>query len=165
MRLYRFDHENDLSHLRKKLPPFSPDEIDDTLVDLTREMIRVMKESNGVGLAANQVGLGKRVIILGTEEEPLVLINPEIVETSLKKSINEEGCLSIPNVRGRVSRAEKVIVQALNLNGKPFRIEAEGLSAVCLQHEIDHLDGILFIDRLIPADLKKLPRNIQKIRQ
>lgn len=128
--------------------------MDDRIRELVRDLFETMYAASGVGLAAPQVGVGKRVIVVDVspvEENiaPLGLVNPEIVE---RKGLVEgtEGCLSIPGVEGVVPRAESVLVRALDPQGQPVRIRAEGLLARALQHEIDHLDGILFIDR-IPA--------------
>lgn len=128
--------------------------VDDRIRELVRDMFETMYAASGIGLAAPQVGVGKRVIVVDVspvekEIAPLALVNPEIVE---RKGLVEgtEGCLSIPGVEGIVPRAEYVLVRALDPQGQPVRIRAEGLLSRALQHEIDHLDGILFIDR-IPA--------------
>jgi peptide deformylase len=141
----------DLFLLRKAAPVTR---VDDRIRELVRDMFETMYSASGVGLAAPQVGVGKRVIIVDVsrvEENiaPLALVNPEIVD---RKGLAEgtEGCLSIPGVEGVVPRAESVLVRALDPQGQPVQIRAEGLLARALQHEIDHLDGILFIDR-IPA--------------
>lgn len=117
-------------------------------------MFETMYSASGVGLAAPQIGVGKRVIVVDvspveTEIAPLALVNPVIVE---REGMVEgtEGCLSVPGIEGIVPRAESVLVRALDPQGQPVRIRAEGLLSRALQHEIDHLDGILFIDR-IPA--------------
>ena len=137
--------------LRKASPVARPDE---RTRDLVRDMFETMYASSGIGLAAPQVGVGKRVIVVDVspvekEIAPLALVNPEIVE---RKGLVEgtEGCLSIPGVEGVVPRAESVLVRGLDPQGTPVQLHAEGLLARALQHEIDHLDGILFIDR-IPA--------------
>lgn len=128
--------------------------VDDRIRELVRDMFETMYAASGIGLAAPQVGVGKRVIVVDVspvekEIAPLALVNPEIVE---RKGLVEgtEGCLSIPGVEGIVPRAEYVLVRALDPQGQPIQIRAEGLLSRALQHEIDHLDGILFIDR-IPA--------------
>ena len=134
--------------------------IDVTLRRLIDDMVETMHAAPGVGLAANQIGVPLQVAVidLSTQEEAvrrhplLVIINPEIL--SLEGAvIEEEGCLSIPEYTEKVKRAQKVKVRALDREGKLFEIEAEGLLAKALQHEIDHLNGVLFIDRLSP--LKK----------
>lgn len=134
--------------------------IDGTLRHLIEDMVETMHAAPGVGLAANQVGVPLQVAVidLSTQEEPvrrhplLIIINPEIL--SLEGAvIEEEGCLSIPEYSEKVKRAQKVKVRAQDREGKTFEIEAEGLLAKALQHEIDHLNGMLFVDRLSP--LKK----------
>ncbi len=128
--------------------------VTDAVRELVRDMFETMRAAKGVGLAAPQVGVGKRVIVVDVtpaepEIAPLALVNPEIVG---RRGLVEgtEGCLSIPGVEGVVPRAEWVDVKGLNEKGEPVRFEATGLLSRALQHEIDHLDGILFIDR-IPA--------------
>jgi peptide deformylase len=138
--------------LLKKAAPVS--RVDDTIRELVRDLFETMRAASGVGLAATQIGVGKRVIVVDishVEQDlaPLALVNPEIVEG---RGLEEgtEGCLSIPGVEGVVPRAESVLVKAQDEQGRPVQIPACGLLARVLQHEIDHLDGILFIDR-IPA--------------
>lgn len=134
--------------------------IDDTVQRLIEDMVETMHAAPGVGLAANQVGVPLQVAVidLSTREERenrhplLVLINPEILSTQ-GSVIAEEGCLSIPEYAEKVKRAAKVTVRAQDRRGKPFEIEADGLMAKALQHEIDHLNGLLLIDRL--STLKK----------
>ena len=128
--------------------------MDEKIRDLVRDMFETMYSASGVGLAAPQIGVGKRVIVVDvspveTEIAPMALVNPVILE---RKGMVEgtEGCLSVPGVEGIVPRAESVLVRALDPQGQPVQIRAEGLLSRALQHEIDHLDGILFIDR-IPA--------------
>jgi peptide deformylase len=128
--------------------------VDDKIRELVRDLFETMRAASGVGLAATQIGVGKRVIVVDishVEQDlaPLALVNPEIVES---RGLEEgtEGCLSIPGVEGVVPRAESVLVKAQDEQGRPVQIPARGLLARALQHEIDHLDGILFIDR-IPA--------------
>ncbi|MFA6147566.1 MAG: peptide deformylase [bacterium] len=120
--------------------------------ELVRDMFETMYAAEGVGLAAPQVGVGKRVIVLDVSPvdetiPPMALINPEIVERN-GSATAVEGCLSVPGVQGEVCRAEIVEVSGLDAQGNPFRIRAGGILSRALQHEIDHLDGILFIDRL-----------------
>ncbi|GMV66356.1 MAG: peptide deformylase [Candidatus Omnitrophica bacterium] len=128
----------------------------------TRETVEamweVMYDSNGIGLAAPQVGLSQRIILADTREpgEKIALINPEITWVSEEHSGMREGCLSIPGVEGEVFRPEKIRATARTLDGKQVDLEAEGLFARVLQHEIDHLNGILFIDRVSPAELERL---------
>ena len=123
---------------------------------LIDSMIRIMKKANGIGLAAPQVGVSTRVIIIATEEmKPLALINPKIIKSEGSYT-GEEGCLSIPGIYGDVTRPEFVTVQALDRQGKQREFELEGMAAKVLQHEVDHLDGILFVDKV---DLKTLHWN------
>ncbi len=122
-----------------------------TVTDETRRFIddlfETMDAAKGVGLAANQVGVAQRIAVIDADGQRFAMINPEIVAAEGKVS-GEEGCLSIPEVFADVNRAAKVTLQALDRDGKPFKLEAEGLTARAIQHEIDHLDGILFLDHL-----------------
>ena len=128
-------------------------EVDDELRSLIRNMFETMYDAEGVGLAAPQVGISRRVIVVDVNEEgtrPFALVNPRLVEAARETEKAEEGCLSIPGVSSVVERPATVTVEGLDENGEPLRMEAEGLLARCIQHEIDHLDGILFIDRISP---------------
>jgi peptide deformylase len=130
---------------------------DDTLQDLVVEMARAMYEAPGIGLAATQIGVMKRVVVYDLDDEGKGLVaicNPEIVEKSGECELEEEGCLSVPGITVPVTRACKVTCEALTIDGTPIRIEAEGLHARLLQHEIDHLDGFLIIDRADPEERK-----------
>ena len=127
--------------------------VDDELRRVVRDMFETMYDAEGVGLAGPQVGLSRRVIVVDVREEgthPFAMVNPRILESSRDTDKAEEGCLSIPGVSSVVERPSRVTVEGLDENGAPVRMEAEGLLARCLQHEIDHLDGILFIDRISP---------------
>ena len=131
---------------------------DNTLKTTCEDMLETMYDAKGIGLAAIQVGIPKRVIVLDVNQEnenknPLCFINPIIKNISEEKSKYEEGCLSIPNQFAKVDRPEKCHVKYLDYNGDKKEIKAEGLLSTCIQHEIDHLDGILFIDYL--SKLKK----------
>ena len=119
----------------------------------TRDMVETMHAEHGVGLAANQVGSRQKVAVIQLPEweEALVLINPEIIRREGEREV-EEGCLSIPGYRGMVKRSQRVRARALDLNGKVIRIKAEGLLAQALEHETDHLNGILYIDHLVSRD-------------
>jgi len=153
--------------LRKVAQPV--EEITDEIRQLAEDMLRTMYASDGVGLAAPQIGVSKRVIVLDVNpqdlsHEPMTLINPEIVERGGQMDV-EEGCLSVPEIRGPVKRWGKVTVEALNLDGEKVRIEATDILARALQHEIDHLNGVLFIDhlsrlrhQLIKKQLRKMER-------
>lgn len=126
------------------------------LRDLAGGMIDAMRDAHGLGLAAPQVGESIRMIVVDItqgEAPPLALVNPCIINASAETSIHEEGCLSMPGITAMVRRPSSVTVSALNLDGEERQTEASGLLAVCLQHEIDHLDGVLFIDHV--SRLKK----------
>jgi peptide deformylase len=153
--------------LREDAQPI--EEITDEIRQLADDMLRVMYASDGIGLAAPQIGVSKRIVVIDLSaydvaNMPLILINPEIVEKEGQAEA-EEGCLSVPEVRGGVKRAERVVVEAMNLNGDKIRIEGTNLLARVLQHEIDHLNGKLFIDhfsrlkhQIIKKHLKKLEK-------
>ncbi|HEX6069003.1 MAG TPA: peptide deformylase [Longimicrobiaceae bacterium] len=131
--------------------------IDDDLRSLVRDMFDTMYEAEGIGLAGPQVGVERRVIVVDIREEgstPFALVNPRIAESSRETEKADEGCLSIPGISGIVERPARVVVEGLSEHGEPVRIEADGLLGRCLQHEVDHLDGILFIDRLSPLKRK-----------
>jgi peptide deformylase len=134
---------------------------------LVRDMIETMYAAPGVGLAAPQVGVSRRLIVLDCspkegERQPLVAINPEIVARE-GECCEEEGCLSVPEYYAKVVRSETIRVRFQDLAGTPREIEAVGLWAVCFQHEIDHLDGILFVDRLSPLKRGLFRKKYQKI--
>lgn len=127
------------------------EKIDDRLQLLLDDMLDTMYENNGVGLAAPQVGILKRVVVIDIGEGPVFLINPEIIEQE-GSYIDEEGCLSIPGEAGDVERPYRVKVKALNREGKEIIVEGEELMARALCHEIDHLNGILFVDKIIESE-------------
>ena len=125
--------------------------VDDELRRLVDDLFDTMRAAKGVGLAANQVGVARRVAVVDVGEEfppPLVLINPRIVEASDVTETAEEGCLSIPDLYGEVERPLAVTLEALDRDGRPYSVEVSGFKARAAQHEIDHLDGILFLDHL-----------------
>jgi peptide deformylase len=124
------------------------EEITDELRALAKNMFETMDLARGIGLAAPQVGRSERMAVIGVDERRFVIINPEIIEADAKTTKAEEGCLSIPDVYGDVERPARVRVRALDLDGKAFEIDAADLLGRCLQHEIDHLHGKLFIDYL-----------------
>ncbi len=121
--------------------------VDDEVRRLVADLFETMDAAKGVGLAANQVGVARRVAVVDAEGDRFVMIDPVIVETE-GRATAEEGCLSIPDIYGDVTRPERVVLEALDENGTPYRKEATGLAARAIQHEIDHLDGILFLDHL-----------------
>ncbi len=123
--------------------------VDDELRRLVDDMFETMDAARGVGLAANQVGVARRVAVVDAEEDRFEMIDPMIVESEGRASA-EEGCLSIPEIYGDVSRPERVIIEAIDRHGARYRKEATGLKARVIQHEIDHLDGVLIIDRTSP---------------
>lgn len=140
--------------------------VDDEVRALARDMFDTMYAEEGVGLAANQVGVTLRVIVVDPREEgvtPRALVNPRVVATGDATERAEEGCLSIPGLREVVERKASVVVEALDLDGAPVRIEADGLHARVLLHEIDHLDGILFVDRVSPLKRKMLLKKWKKV--
>ena len=134
--------------LHKKAAPVN--RVDDSIRKLIADMAETMYEAPGIGLAATQVDVHKRVIIIDVSEDKsklLALINPEILDHA-GEQVCEEGCLSVPGVYEKVSRSESVMVRALNQQGESFTLRADGLLAVCVQHEIDHLDGKVFVEHL-----------------
>ena len=137
--------------LRQQAKKINP--IPQNLGKYTQDMIETMHDEHGVGLAANQVGSLRKVAVIQLPEwdEALVLINPEIIRREGEREV-EEGCLSIPGYRGTVKRSERVRARALDLHGKVIKIKAEGLLAQALEHETDHLNGYLYIDRLVSRE-------------
>jgi peptide deformylase len=126
-------------------------QVDDRIKALVRDMLETMYDADGVGLAATQVDVHERLIVMDTSEArdtPVVLINPQVVAHSDEMAVNEEGCLSVPQIYDRVERYSTVTVQALNREGQPFELQAHGLSSVCVQHEMDHLQGKVFVEYL-----------------
>ena len=139
---------------RLKLVSKPIDEITDEIRQLAADMIEVMYDEPGIGLAAPQVGVSLRLFVIDTEwsdeevgRHPLVVLNPEISEREGRITW-DEGCLSVPDYNAVVERDAKILLRGIDLDGKPIEERAEGLRAVCIQHEVDHLDGILFIDRI-----------------
>jgi peptide deformylase len=125
--------------------------VDERIRRLVDDMLESMYAADGVGLAATQVDVHERVIVMDTSEQrnhPVVLINPEIIERSAEMKVSEEGCLSVPQVYDKVERHARVTVRALGRDSEPFEMAAEGLAAVCVQHEMDHLVGKVFVEYL-----------------
>lgn len=140
---------------------------DESLQELIDNMAETMYDAPGVGLAAVQVGISKRLLICDNtpedgEREYKVLVNPEIISSEGEFLSEDEGCLSVPDYRANVKRFAAVVVEYQDRNGEPVRIEAEGFPAVVLQHEIDHLDGVLFIDRISSLKRNIYKRNVKK---
>lgn len=136
---------------------------DADLLSLVKTMAQAMYDAPGVGLAAPQLGVLKRVIVLDVDDGLIALCNPEIVEFSKETEVEEEGCLSLPGITIPVERSVSVTCEALNLQGKPIRLQAAELLARALQHEIDHLEGVLIIDRATPEDRKVALRQYNEI--
>lgn len=122
-------------------------------VKLAENMVRIMKDSHGVGIAAPQVGVSERIIVIAPEGKAIVLVNPKITAQS-GSIIGQEGCLSIPGLYGDVERFAEISVEAYDIKGRPVDFDMEGYAAVIVQHEIDHLDGVLFIDKVNEATLE-----------
>jgi peptide deformylase len=137
-------------------------DFDEPLKQLAEDMKRVMYEREGVGLAANQIGRLKRIFVAAYEDEEYVIVNPEIDERSETVEKEVEGCLSIPETRVEVERPTAVTVTGQDLSGEPVRVEVEGLLARIFQHEIDHLDGILILDRTDRESRKNAMREIRE---
>lgn len=135
--------------LRQQATPVAA--VDDEVRRLVDDLFETMRAAKGVGLASNQIGVARRVAVVDIGDEdppPLVLINPVILERFDEVETAEEGCLSIPDIFGDVTRSARVVVEALDQDGNHYRVEAQGYKARAIQHEIDHLDGILFLDHL-----------------
>ena len=141
--------------LRKKCEPL--ENVDDDVRKLMNDMLETMYKAPGIGLAAIQVGILKRIVVIDISKEekknPLFLVNPEIIYKSKNTSVYEEGCLSLPGQFAEIERPAECHIKYINYNGKEKKLETKGLLATCIQHEIDHLNGILFIDYL--SKLKK----------
>ena len=137
-------------------------EFDESLEHLAEEMMRVMREAEGVGLAANQIGRLKRIFVAAHEDEEYAIVNPVIEERSETTEKDIEGCLSIPETRVEVERATAVTVSGQDSSGEPVRVEAEGLLARIFQHEIDHLDGVLILDRTDRESRKHAMREMRE---
>jgi peptide deformylase len=151
--------------LRKKAAPVTV--VDDALRQFIDNLVETMYAANGVGLAATQVDVHKRVIVLDVSEsrdQPLVLINPELLSKE-GEGPGEEGCLSLPGIYDKLSRATKIRVAALGRDGQPFEMDAEGLLGVCIQHEMDHLEGKLFVDYLSELKRTLIRRRLEKERK
>ena len=151
--------------LRKVAKPV--EEVNAEIQRIVDDMFETMYAEEGIGLAATQVDIHQRIIVIDVSEnrdERLVLINPELLEKSGETGI-EEGCLSIPGFRALVPRKEKVTIKALDRHGKEFTLDADGLLAICIQHEIDHLNGILFVDYLSPLKRQRIKEKLVKYKK
>jgi peptide deformylase len=152
--------------LRQRAPAVA--RVDDAVRRLVDDLFETMRAAKGVGLAAPQVGASQRVAVVDVGEEfppPLVLINPRIVESGAEVELAEEGCLSIPEIFGDVERPAWVVLEALDRDGEPYRVTVSGYKARAVQHEIDHLDGILFLDRLSAVKRGLLLAKWKKLRK
>jgi len=148
--------------LRTRAEPL--EQVDDGVRTLIDDMFETMYEAPGIGLAATQVNVHKRIIVIDVSEEkdqPLVFVNPVITQTGGSEEM-EEGCLSVPGIYETVSRAETISVTALDRDGRQIELQAEGLLAVCIQHEVDHLDGKLFVDYLSTLKRQRIRKRIEK---
>lgn len=149
---------------------------DDELKELVRDMFETMYDSRGIGLAATQINVHLRIVVMDVPEgatdenslpedskpRPMVFINPEITST-FGTQIYQEGCLSVPECFAEIERAEKITIRAQDTDGNPFEMEADGLLAVCIQHELDHLQGKLFVDYLSPLKRQRFEKKLAKI--
>lgn len=150
--------------LRREAKPVEV--IDEKLRQLAADMIETMQDANGVGLAAPQVGEGIRMVVVDFDPEnhdPRVLINPVITARSGKREEMDEGCLSFPGIRTRIKRSPKITCEAQNLDGEVVEYRGEGLTARAIQHEIDHLNGTLFIDKAGPSDKMSLRDELEEM--
>ena len=139
--------------------------VDERIRTLVADMLQTMYEAKGIGLAATQVDVHERLVVMDVSEErdqPLVLINPQIVWTSAETHLNEEGCLSVPGIYDGVERFDAVTVSALDAAGKSFVVQAEKLLAVCIQHEMDHLMGKVFVEYLSPLKRNRIRKKMLK---
>ena len=154
--------------LKKECAPV--EEVNDEIKTLLDDMLETMYAAPGIGLAAPQIGVMKRVVVMDVSDdkdkpEPLKLINPEIIWESEETSVYQEGCLSIPEQYADIERPAEVGLRYMDENGETHEIEAEGLLATCIQHELDHLDGILFTDYLSALKRNMIIKKVQKLQK
>ena len=152
--------------LRKNSEPI--EQVDEAVRTLADDMLETMYDAPGIGLAAIQIGVPRRMLVIDCSKEeeekaPMLFINPEIVSRSDEASVYEEGCLSIPDYYAEVERPAQIIVDYIDRNGKKQQVEADGLLATCLQHEIDHLNGVLFIDHISKLKRDMVVRKFTKM--
>jgi peptide deformylase len=141
--------------------------VDDELRTLVDDMLETMYASKGIGLAATQVNVHRRLLVADVSEgqdQPMVFVNPEIVSRE-EVDVHQEGCLSVPGIYEDVERAQRIRVKALGRDGQPFEMDVEGLLAICIQHEIDHLDGKLFVDYLSELKRQRIRKKLEKERK
>lgn len=164
MALLEILHHPDI-RLRKKAAPVTA--VDETIRQLVDDMFETMYDAHGIGLAATQINVHQRVVVIDLSEEndePQCFINAEIL--SKEGSVeHEEGCLSVPDYYEKVTRAEKIRVKALDKEGNSFEMDAEGLLAICIQHELDHLDGKLFVDYLSSLKQQRVRKKLEKLKR
>lgn len=154
--------------LRTIAKPVDPSEINDSFRQLIDDMLETMYAAPGIGLAATQVNVHKRLLVLDVsdnQDSPQVFINPQITPLTEEQQPYEEGCLSVPGFYEKVERAAKVHIKALDRNGKEFEIIADGLLAVCIQHEVDHLEGKLFVDYVSRLKRDRIQKKLEKIQR
>ncbi|MEX1012901.1 MAG: peptide deformylase [Waddliaceae bacterium] len=159
--------------LRKQAKPLK--EVTEETRALVKEMVKIMNKHNGIGLAAPQVGVSSRLFITCVPKEDeqgewidgtlRVFINPKIESLSDKREIDQEGCLSIPKIFGHVERPLRVTVSAQDIEGKPFKITLEGLEARCVLHENDHINGVLFIDRIDKKERNQIDKDLRELKK
>ncbi len=151
--------------LRKKSVPVTI--VDDEVRRLVDDMFETMYSAPGIGLASIQINDPRSIVVIDISEEknqPLCLINPTITNSS-GESVHEEGCLSLPGIYENVVRAEEVTIQALDRDGSPLKIEADGVLAICIQHELEHLEGKLFVDHLSRLKQQRIRKKLEKLRK
>jgi len=149
--------------LRIKAQPIL--DITSAMATIIDDMLETMYDEKGVGLAATQVDIHQQIVVMDTSEhndQPIVLINPEIIVASNETSINEEGCLSVPGTYAKVDRHDTCTVKALDRHGNEFTIDATELQSICIQHELDHLKGVLFVDYLSPLKRQRIQKKLEK---
>lgn len=149
--------------LRTKAAPVA--EVNDEIKSIVADMFETMYAENGVGLAATQVNIHQRIVVIDVsedKEQSYVLINPEIIKSNDEIMINEEGCLSVPSSYAKVERNTEVTVRALDIDGNEFELDGNELLAICIQHELDHLNGVLFVDYLSPLKRKRIQTKLEK---
>ncbi|WP_159816777.1 peptide deformylase [Colwellia sp. 20A7] len=149
--------------LKTKAKPVS--EITDDTLTIIDDMLETMYDEKGVGLAATQVDIHQRIVVMDVSEngdQPIVLINPEIINKGDETVINEEGCLSVPGIYAKVNRHTTCTVKALNRAGEEFTLDGEELLSICIQHELDHLNGVLFVDYLSPLKRQRIKLKLEK---
>ena len=150
-----------LRHKAKPVTDFNPE-----IAQIADEMLKTMYAENGIGLSATQVNIQKSILVVDVSKDrdtPMCLVNSEITDRK-GEEVMEEGCLSVPGVYAEVKRAEQITVSAFDTEGKPLNIEADGLLAVCIQHEMDHLQGKLFVDYLSPEKRRRVLEQLKKLR-